>query len=76
MRNNLLTGKQIPQLGDLHMSDEPKAQKDQESKKDDQTSPAELKRQRGAIIRKLVEIRRKRGDDQEPTSRGGGEGDK
>lgn len=55
------------------MSDEPKAQHDQERKQDDQVSATELKRQRGAIIRKLVEIRRKLGNKQKPTSQGGGE---
>jgi len=70
---NLLTGKQIPHKGDLHMTDEPKVQQDQEKKEDDQVSSSELKRQRGAIIRKLVDIRRKLGNKQKSTSQGGGE---
>ncbi len=55
------------------MTDEPKGQQKQERKEDDQVSSSELKRQRGAIIRKLVEIRRKLGHKQKPTSQGGGE---
>ena len=55
------------------MTDEPKVQQDQEKKEDDQVSSSELKRQRGAIIRKLVDIRRKLGNKQKSTSQGGGE---
>ncbi len=58
------------------MSTEAKAQQDQERKEDEKVSPNELKRQRKAIIRKLVKIRRKLGDKQKLTSQKGGEGDK
>ena len=46
------------------MSNGKRNQKEHTERSDEQVSPVELQRQREAVIRKLVEIRRKRGDRQ------------
>ena len=46
------------------MSNDKGIRKEPAGHSDEQVSPVELERQREAVIRKLVEIRRKRGDRQ------------